>query len=46
MIAKAPSLNVSSRDVSQSSSSSVFFAAQTEFSDIDLPFDEGVATFP
>ena len=45
MIAKAPSLNVSSRDVSQSSSSSVFFA-EPEFSDIDLPFDAGVATFP
>lgn len=44
MIANAPSLNISNRDVSQSSGSLAFFAERTEISDMDLLFNAEVAT--
>jgi hypothetical protein len=44
MIANAPSLNISNRDVSQSSGSLALFAERTEISDMDLLFNAEVAT--
>ena len=44
MIANAPSLNISNRDVSLSSDSSSLFAERAEISNMDLRFDPEVGT--